>query len=105
MGEEIKLDLTIRHTEEGWEAIISSTLPWSVGVRGNTPQRAILRLALALIAKPSQMPYLQGLFAIDDPVVRRVLGDAENALRKIERQSSGGSCSVEQCQAADAPTE
>lgn len=48
--DELSLDLKIRKTEEGWDAEVFSGLGWSVGARGNTPQRAMLRLALALIA-------------------------------------------------------
>jgi len=98
-----KLDLRIRKIESGWEAAASCD-EWSAGAAGNTPQRAILRLALALITRPLNAPRLERLFSVEDAAVRLAISDAENAVREIERQGSGGVCSVEQCQQAAEPT-
>lgn len=103
--DELNLNLRIRKVEDGWEAsAYRNDGGGGCGVFGGTPQRAMLRLALALICRPVEVSHLQKSFAVDDPVSRRVIGEAENAARAADRQMAGGICSVEQCQSDDAPT-
>lgn len=95
-GEEMLFN--IRRSDGQWKATLSDGGCFQLDVVGDTPQRAVLRLALALITRPSEMPHLQRLFGIDDPASRKAICDAETALRKIDSQISGGISSVEQCQ-------